>query len=152
VERIKNSDIKRRNSTRQKKILNLLRDQEAFLSSQEIHKLLQQQGESVGLATVYRQLEALTVSHVVDSIINLKGEKLYRHCGQADSHHHHIICRICGNATELDSPEVENLAKLIAKRYDYKEVTHSLELFGICSSCSAIQSSSIKSKRKPKLS
>jgi Fur family ferric uptake transcriptional regulator len=152
VERIKKSHVKKRNSARQRKILDLLQDQEAFLSSQEIHKLLQHEGESVGLATVYRQLEVLTVSRVVDSIINMKGEKLYRNCGQADSHHHHIICRICGTAAEIDSPELEGLTKLIARRHNYKEVTHSLELFGVCSSCSTIQSSSIKSKRKPKLS
>ncbi|MBM4101052.1 MAG: transcriptional repressor [Phycisphaerae bacterium] len=152
MERIAKQPKERRSSTRREIILALLIESKSFLSSQEIHKLLSRQEVSIGLATVYRQLEGLVEQGRADAIVSPSGERLYRHCGQAETHHHHIICRVCGAATELDFPEVEIITQTYAKRYKYKSVTHSLEIFGVCLACDRLQSSSIKSRRKPKLS
>lgn len=152
MERIAKQPKVRRNSTRREKIIALLVESQSFLSSQEIHKLLTRQETSIGLATVYRQLEGLVEQGRADAIVSPSGERLYRHCGQAETHHHHIICRVCGAATELNFPEVETITQSLGKRYKYKDVTHSLEIFGVCLACSRLQSSSIKSNRKPNLS
>jgi len=152
MKRIKIAAPVKRNSTRRDKIYQVLTEKRSFLSSQEIHKVLIRQGISIGIATVYRQLESLVQQGRADTIISPKGERLYSNCSQAETHHHHIICRICGAAEELDIPEVEKLSKIFAQHHKYTDVSHSLELFGVCFSCASIQSSSIKSKRKPKLS
>lgn len=152
MNRVAATPNKRRNSTRREIILALLVQSRSFLSSQEIHKLLIRQGAAIGLATVYRQLEDLVKQGRADAIVSPGGERLYRYCGQDKTHHHHIVCRVCGAATELDLPEVELITESFAKRYNYKDVTHSLELFGVCFSCSTLHSSSMKSRRKPKLS
>jgi len=127
---------KRRHSARRALILGHLQGVDRFLSSQEIHKQLMAAGESLGLATVYRQLEILVEEGHLDSIVSPKGEKLFRHCGVDESHHHHIICRKCGVTRQIEISEVEEMAELAAKKYKFSEVTHSLEIFGLCDKCS----------------
>jgi len=127
---------KRRNSSRRNLILEHLQGVDRFLSSQEIHKQLKSRGESLGLATVYRQLEILVDEGQLDSIVSPQGEKLFRHCGVDESHHHHIICRKCGMTRQIEISEVEEMAELAAKRYKFTEVTHNLEIFGLCEKCS----------------
>lgn len=127
---------KRRNSARRTRILEHLQDVDRFLSSQEIHKQLKSQGQSLGLATVYRQLEILVEEGQLDSIVSPKGEKLFRHCGVDEDHHHHIICRKCGLTKQIEISEVEEMAELAGRKYKFSDVTHSLEIFGLCEKCS----------------
>ncbi len=127
---------KRRNSSRRNLILEHLQGVDRFLSSQEIHKQMKSRGESLGLATVYRQLEILVDEGHLDSIVSPQGEKLFRHCGVDESHHHHIICRKCGMTRQIEISEVEEMAELAAKRYKFTGVTHNLEIFGLCEKCS----------------
>lgn len=127
---------KRRNSSRRLRILEYLQGVERFLSSQEIHKQLKARGDSLGLATVYRQLEILVEEGHVDSIVSPKGEKLFRHCGVDEDHHHHIICKKCGSTRQIEISEVEAMAEMAAKKYGFSDVSHSLEIFGICEKCS----------------
>ena len=131
---------KRRSSARRLRILEYLQNVDRFLSSQEIHKQLKSDGESLGLATVYRQLEILVEEGHLDSIVSPKGEKLFRHCGVDEDHHHHIICRKCGITQQIEISEVEEMADLAAKRYKFSDVTHNLEIFGLCERCSATAS------------
>ncbi len=109
---------------------------ERFLSSQEIHKQLKARGDSLGLATVYRQLEILVEEGHLDSIVSPKGEKLFRHCGVDEDHHHHIICKKCGSTRQIEISEVEAMAEMAAKKYGFSDVSHSLEIFGLCEKCS----------------
>jgi Fe2+ or Zn2+ uptake regulation protein len=44
------------------------------------------------------------------------------------------------------------MSDAIAKKFKYSDISHSIEIFGVCSACAVLQSSSIKSRRKPKLS
>jgi Fur family ferric uptake transcriptional regulator len=127
---------KKRNSRRRERIVEFLQGIDPFLSSQAIHQMLKARGASMGLATVYRQLENLVEEGEVDSIISPSGEKLFRHCGSDGGHHHHIICKICGASQAIEDEEVEEMAETAGKRYKYSEVSHSLEIFGICETCS----------------
>ena len=71
-----------------------------FRSAQEIHDLICQQGDSVGLATVYRTLAALADAGEVDMLRNEDGEAIWRSC--SDTHHHHLVCRRCGAVSDVD--------------------------------------------------
>lgn len=105
-----------------------------FKSAQEIHDLLRAQGDSVGLTTVYRTLQAMTHSGDVDVIIREDGESVYRKC--SDTHHHHLVCRHCGKTVEVAGPAVEKWADHIAQEYGFTDVSHTLEIFGLCANCS----------------
>jgi len=122
--------------TRQRRALaEALRLAPGFSSAQEIHAGLRARGERVGLATVYSQLRQMAERGEVDVVRSDAGESLYRRCG-AGEHHHHLRCRSCGSVEELHAPAVEAWAREVATESGYAELSHSLEVTGICPACS----------------
>lgn len=121
--------------TRQKRaVASILETTHQFTSAQEIHERLRHAGERIGLATVYTQLRALAEAGVVDSIRGDTGEALYRRCETA-AHHHHLVCRRCGFAVEVDAPEVDAWARRVGERHGFRGLDHVLEVTGICDRC-----------------
>jgi Fur family ferric uptake transcriptional regulator len=124
-------------STRQRTaVAEVLDDLDAFRSAQQIHAELATRGESVGLTTVYRTLQALAEAGEVDSLLLDDGEAVYRRCRGA-THHHHLVCRSCGATVEVDGPAVERWADRVAAEHGYDDVSHTLEIFGRCGACRA---------------
>jgi Fur family transcriptional regulator, ferric uptake regulator len=123
-------------STRQRAaILDALDRSEAFRTAQELHDELRRRGERVGLTTVYRTLQALAETGHLDVLRNGEGEAIYRRCATG-SHHHHLVCRACGSSIEIGSEEVEVWAAQTARRHGFTSVTHTAEVYGLCSTCS----------------
>lgn len=123
-------------STRQRgAILDALRSASGFKSAQRLHQEMVAAGEQVGLATVYRNLQALAGSGEVDVLQNESGEAMFRLCSATD-HHHHLVCRGCGYSEELTAEEVESWAARVARRHGFDHVTHTAEVFGLCGDCS----------------
>jgi zinc transport system permease protein len=104
-----------------------------FRSAQEIHELLAERGESVGLATVYRTLQRLADADEVDVLRTEDGEAIYRRC--SDTHHHHLVCRECGVTVEVEGPTVEKWTSAIAGIHGFSQISHTLEIFGRCPAC-----------------
>ena len=120
--------------TRQRRaITEALADAPDFQSAQDIHDTLRHAGDKVGLATVYRTLQAMAEAGEVDVLKGAGGESAYRRC--STHHHHHLVCRSCGRTVEVTGPAVEKWADAVAREHDFAEVSHSLELFGICAEC-----------------
>lgn len=106
-----------------------------FRSAQDIHAAMRASGASVGLATVYRALQTLVKTGTADVLRTDAGEAVYRECGS--THHHHLVCRSCGKTVEVRGPAVETWADDMAAQHGFADVSHTLELFGICSACQA---------------
>ena len=107
-----------------------------FCSAQEIHAELRRKGEHVGLATVYRHLQALSEQGSIDAIRDASGEILYRQC-ETSVHHHHLTCRNCGRSVEVEGRAVEQWAEKVAAEAGFTDVGHTVELFGLCPQCAA---------------
>jgi Fur family ferric uptake transcriptional regulator len=107
-----------------------------FRSAQDVYAALRTTGEAVGLSTVYRHLQSLVDTGVVDVIHTPEGEATYRYCGDSGAgHHHHLVCRRCGRTEEVEGRVVERWAGEVAERHGYVDVDHTVELFGTCASC-----------------
>ncbi len=125
-----------RRQTRQRTaVLALLEELEGFRSAQDLHALLRTRGASVGLATVYRALQALVDDGQVDVLRGADGEAAYRRCSPV--HHHHLVCRSCGRTVEVADPPVERWASRIAAEHGFADVQHQVEVFGTCGDCTA---------------
>ncbi|HWM74498.1 MAG TPA: Fur family transcriptional regulator [Nocardioides sp.] len=121
--------------TRQRRaVIEAMASFEDFRSAQEIHDLLGRRGDPVGLATVYRTLQRLADAGEVDLLRTEGGETIYRRC--SETHHHHLVCRLCGATVEVEGPTVERWTRAIAEQHGYTDVSHSLEIFGTCPACS----------------
>ncbi len=105
------------------------------MSAQELHDRLRRDGQSVGLTTVYRALQALGEGGEVDSLVTDDGETVYRRC--SPEHHHHLVCRSCGRTIEIAGPAVETWAHAVASENGFTDISHTLELFGQCGSCTS---------------
>jgi Fur family transcriptional regulator, ferric uptake regulator len=136
-------------STRQKRALAAALDaSDSFLSAQDLHAELQAQGENIALTTVYNQVRALAEAGELDALRGEDGETRYRRCS-SDQHHHHLVCRHCGNAVEVEGPEVERWATRTGNRFGFVEVTHTVEILGTCPDCSSYNVNSTTSHTTP---
>jgi Fur family transcriptional regulator, ferric uptake regulator len=123
-------------ATRQRAAVSGLLDRLAdFRSAQEIHEELRRVGEGIGLTTVYRTLQSLADAGMVDVLRTDSGESVYRQC--STGHHHHLVCRHCGHTVEVEGPTVEAWAEAIASEHGFSEISHTLEVFGTCTTCGA---------------
>jgi Fur family ferric uptake transcriptional regulator len=127
--------IVERSTRQQSAILGVLYGIDEFKSAQEIHALLTKKKLKVGLATVYRTLQKMAEKEDIDAIKSVDGETLYRHCGQNDGHHHHLICSKCGLTITVEGPAIEKWTEKVAKENGFSEVSHKVDIFGLCKSC-----------------
>ena len=116
------------------KILQILESSEVHhVSAEDVYKLLLQNGEEIGLATVYRVLTqfeqaGLVVRHNFEgghSVFELATEK----------HHDHIVCVKCGKVEEFSDEEIERRQKLVADRLGFELTDHNLNMYGLCPDC-----------------
>jgi len=119
-----------RSTSKRELIMGALAQAEDFQSAQDIHASLRVTGQKVGLATVYRLLQQLSTDGEVDVLRNDTGEATYRSCSQ--SHHHHLVCRVCGKTVEVKGRAVERWTEKMADEHGYRDVSHTMEIFGIC--------------------
>jgi len=125
-------------STRQRiAVAAVLQEVDDFRSAQDLHEVLRNKGERVGLATVYRSLRAMADAGDIDVLVTAEGESLYRRCGQGAGHHHHLVCRSCGLTIEVQAPSVERWAAATAADHGFTDVQHTLDIFGTCQRCVA---------------
>lgn len=115
-------------------IIRTLLKLEKFPTAHAILNDIRQTYPDVGLDTVYRNLNLLTVMGVVNQIgLTGKDTKVFELVSSA--HHHHLVCLHCGDAQCLDYCPVneQDVQKAAAK--DFQIVGHSLELYGYCREC-----------------
>ncbi len=125
-----------RRNTRQRALLEEELDRhDDFRTAQEIHQCMLSHGDTVSLATIYRSLTQMHEDGVVDQVRTESGEMAFRRCAD-EGHHHHLVCRQCGAAKEIDAPEFEEWADELAAAYGFTGIDHSLEINGYCPDCS----------------
>ncbi|MCF8549385.1 MAG: transcriptional repressor [Pontimonas sp.] len=122
----------KRNTKQREEVWRALERNPGFVSAQELHQALRDLGSTIGLATVYRTLNALADEGNVDALTR-EGENLYRAC--SPGHHHHIICRECGLTKEIEASAVEAWAKAVAAEHGYADPQHIVDIFGTCGAC-----------------
>ena len=88
------------------------------------------------LVTIYRCLEQFEKTCIVELGVRENGTRVY--ClghGHEGGHHHHLTCRKCGHAERVDICMGNELEEL-ARGHGFTNVTHVMEVFGLCPSCS----------------
>ncbi|NEQ98461.1 MAG: transcriptional repressor [Cyanothece sp. SIO2G6] len=122
----------------QKQILDILKGCDRALSAQELYMEIRNQGQAMGLATVYRSLEALKLAGMVQVRTLTKGESLY---SMVQEDRHHLTCLQCGDSIPIDSCPIHGLESELNQAYQFKIYYHTLEFFGLCTACQLSSSS-----------
>ena len=123
-------------ATRQGEVVrDALAEADSFRSAQAVFGDLRERGERIGLSTVYRHLQALADVGRADTLQTADGEVVYRLCGDGARHHHHLVCRVCGNTVEIEGRAIERWAEKMAADHGFSDVAHTVELLGVCADC-----------------
>jgi Fur family transcriptional regulator, ferric uptake regulator len=117
------------------KILEILENQsgERHLTAEKLYKILLNDGEDIGLATVYRVLTQFEAAGLVTRHHFEGGNSVFEL--DSGTHHDHIVCMKCGKVDEFTDETIEIQQRKIAQTLGYELTDHSLYLYGYCSSC-----------------
>ena len=105
------------------------------LSVEDIEGALRGTGERIGKATIYRTVEILVRSGLVEEHDFGEGFKRYEHLFGSTPVHEHLICVNCHQVVEFQSPEVVRLQEETARQHGFAPVRHRLEIYGLCRGC-----------------
>ncbi len=116
----------------QDRILQLLKQLQRSVSAQDIYVELRNRSQGVGLATVYRSLDALKLAGVVQVRTLASGESLY---GSVQEDRHHLTCLHCQESIPIPECPVHQLEAKFQSAHQFRIYYHTLEFFGVCKSC-----------------
>ena len=103
------------------------------LSPQELYRGLLKKEKKVGLTSIYRSLDLFESMGMVFKIRNGSSVK-YKLC-ELEDHHHHIVCKACGNVVELNFCDISGWSKKVSESTGYQVIDHQLNFYGFCKSC-----------------
>ena len=116
------------------KILEVLeKNSNHHLSAEDIYRILIDQKEEVGVATIYRVLSQFEESGIVQKLNFENNQAVYELCGA--EHHDHLVCVKCNRIIEFQDDIIEEHQIQIAEKYEFELTDHSLYLFGLCNDC-----------------
>ncbi len=116
------------------KILQLLESTSVrHVSAEDVYKLLLENGEEIGLATVYRVLTQFEDAGLVARHHFEGGHSVFEL--SPDQHHDHIVCVKCGKVEEFNDVEIERRQKMIAESLGFELTDHDLNMYGLCPAC-----------------
>ena len=110
------------------RILTLLEEAKSrHMTAEDIYRQLLDQGEDIGLATVYRVLTQFEAAGLVLKHNFEAGQSVYEL--DRGQHHDHMVDIDTGKIVEFESGEIEELQRKIAAKHGYSIVEHSLVLY-----------------------
>jgi len=132
---------RRRSTAKQRAVLEVLREQENFRSAQQLYLEVRRDRQlRIGLTSVYRILRTLAADRIAETQRAEDGEILYRLRNGA-GHRHYLVCRQCGEAIGFIPVDIEEHTRRLSRQYHYTDVTHYVDLYGICPRCRTVPGS-----------
>ena len=114
------------------KILQLLESSDKrHMSAEDVYRMLLDNGEEIGLATVYRVLTQFESAGLVCRHHFEGGQSVFEL--NRGGHHDHIVCLKCGKVVEFMDEVIEERQRAIAKEKGFSIADHSLIIYGTCS-------------------
>jgi len=110
------------------KILEILEDSKLrHMSAEDIYKHLLEEGEDIGLATVYRVLTQFEAAGLVTRHNFEGGHSIFEL--DDGEHHDHMVEVETGEVVEFMSSEIERIQHEIAEKHGFELLDHSLVLY-----------------------
>ena len=116
-------------------VIEFLDRQHCATTAQEIHRALRSEGRTIGIASVYRSLEALHNLQLVQRFDAGHGEGRYEAVAPTGEHHHHVVCDECERIMPFEDPALERAIDKLAQRVPYSIEGHDVVLHGRCPDC-----------------
>lgn len=113
------------------KILEMLeKSTTRHLSAEDLYRMLMEQGEDIGLATVYRVLTQFETAGLVHRHHFEGGHAVFEL--ERGHHHDHMVCIKCGHVDEFEDELIEKRQREKAQELGFRITEHSLIMYGEC--------------------
>lgn len=103
------------------------------LSLEELHGFISKQLPGVAFSTIYRLAKQLEAEGLIQRIDWRERGSRYEWTGR--THHHHIVCTVCGATADFDDSVVQLDREAVARQTGFVFSQHHVELEGICPAC-----------------
>jgi len=115
-------------------IASVVLDAADHLSAEDVARRIEKRDLAVGLATVYRTLDLLVASGLVQQRDFGEGFRRFEPVAPGQVHEH-CICSACGKVMEFSNDRLERMIALLAEEAEFRPHHHRLEVFGLCREC-----------------
>ncbi len=101
------------------KVLEVLKaTPDQHVSAEELYKMMIEQDEEIGLATIYRVLNQFDDAGIVTRHHFEGGKSVFE---LSDKHHHdHLVCLKCGQVIEFEDDVIEERQLRVAEKYKHQ--------------------------------
>ena len=129
--------MKSQRTRSQETILKLLKQKNIEMSAQQVYVALREH-QPLGLATIYRSLDALKLSGAIQARTLSNGETFY---SKTLEDRHHLTCLQCGTSIPIQEEDcpVHQLEDQLRHSAKFEIYYHTLEFFGLCNPCQLIE-------------
>ncbi len=115
-------------------ILEQIYSQKSHFEIESLYEKMKKKNYRVSRATLYNTMDLLLSCNLV------RKHQFGKNLAQFEkSHefkqHDHLICTECGKVTEFCDPRLQNIKSTVGELLDFEVMHHSLNLYGVCSSC-----------------
>ena len=117
-----------------KMILDIFLSFKGHVQIETIHKKIREQDPSLGIATLYRTLNLLVDSELVEAHFFQDGKKTYELMFRV-RHHDHLVCTSCEKTIEFEHPLIEKYQVEVCEAYGFTLKSHTMKLLGTCNNC-----------------
>lgn len=114
-------------------VLGILGESPRHFSVMEIYKKVKKVLPEIGLATVYRALEALVGLGLIVRVHLEDGCHSYKVA--PIGHQHSIVCMECNRVMDFAECPIEDISRRLSKQTGFAIQKHFLQLFGKCRAC-----------------
>ncbi len=97
----------------------------------------------LGRATLFRAIDLFVRLGLLEKVHREEGEDGY--IVGVTGHHHHLICRVCGNVRHIDFCPIQKEIDEIVLKEGFSDSVHRFEIEGICAIC---REKSLKKRKK----
>ena len=110
-------------------------------ASAELTEELHREGQSIGLTTVYRQLEKLSRQGLVHKLVTDEGA-CYQYCSHADKNACFLLkCEGCGAIFHMDCGHLSQLYDHLLTEHGFAINPRRTLFYGLCAKCREAQQS-----------
>jgi Fur family ferric uptake transcriptional regulator len=107
------------------------------VSALELEDELRRRKARVGRASIYRTLELLEETRLVQRFEAARGTASYERVEPSGHHHHHAICRRCGRVEPFEDRRLERAIGQISEQVRFQVAEHDVVLRGLCERCAS---------------
>jgi Fe2+ or Zn2+ uptake regulation protein len=113
-------------------ILHVLHHAGTHLSPGEVYRRAKNELPGLTEPTVYRTLEFLAENGMARATHAGNGHLSYEIAGED---HHHVVCRLCSKAMEVEHNQLETLYTTLESTTGYLRIDRHMTFVGICPDC-----------------